>query len=432
MKNSTQNKYYIAIWQLILFISMFYVSITGFGYMVLDKYQEILAIVFVMACAFLSLSNYNVSYKKSINLSFIIFFLFWILIVKSYFSSYSTTTTWKYILKFAVYVCIPLFYFNCKFVNKIIKVFEIIALIVAITVIFSVANSNLYMNIFGFLYVDSAGIWNSINQGAGVGIIGVSAYASYIINVGIAIVVAFIFAEKKIKIKQSVYLTLFLIALFATGKRTILIAALLAILIIFLFSSDKKKYRVFLKVIIVIGTIGALSYLFVPQAQIMFERFVMGMGDKDLNNRRIFWEEALFLFNKNPIWGNGFGIFPVFDKIEGTRWGYSAHNIYLEILAELGLTGIIVYILFSIYVIIKSIKLLCNKKLINDPNVNKAIYFVFYLLFSHEFYGIMEQPLYAFSLQFIFMVVLSLLNSLCRYEKKGENCIRYLGIKFKN
>ena len=54
------------------------------------------------------------------------------------------------------------------------------------------------------------------------------------------------------------------------------------------------------------------------------------------------WEDALDKFKKNPALGSGFGI-SYHDKISGKTWVHP-HNIIIEILAELGLVGLCIFL----------------------------------------------------------------------------------------
>jgi|CXWL01.1.fsa_nt_gi O-antigen ligase len=75
--------------------------------------------------------------------------------------------------------------------------------------------------------------------------------------------------------------------------------------------------------------------------------------------RRVFWAIAREMFYSHPIFGVGFGNFPyvthlyqseeIFQLVQRTIGGNVAHSLYFTVLAELGLAGIIVFVLILIY-----------------------------------------------------------------------------------
>jgi O-antigen ligase len=84
------------------------------------------------------------------------------------------------------------------------------------------------------------------------------------------------------------------------------------------------------------------------------------------------WKDALNKFKKNPVLGSGFGI-SYHDKISGGTWVHP-HNIFLEILAELGLVGGCIFlILFGL--VFGKVCLILNK-----INLADRLIFLFYPL----------------------------------------------------
>lgn len=61
-----------------------------------------------------------------------------------------------------------------------------------------------------------------------------------------------------------------------------------------------------------------------------------GQLDSSSENRVIMWEQSLQLFQSSPIIGKGFNIFPYLGFILG-----DTHNVFIKILAEQGITGLI-------------------------------------------------------------------------------------------
>ncbi len=86
------------------------------------------------------------------------------------------------------------------------------------------------------------------------------------------------------------------------------------------------------------------------------ERFKSIVDTEEVSNKgRIFiWKESIKSIIKNPILGVGLGNYPVVlkENTSAIKSGASAHNIYLHIASELGLFGLLIFILI-LYEILK-------------------------------------------------------------------------------
>lgn len=65
-----------------------------------------------------------------------------------------------------------------------------------------------------------------------------------------------------------------------------------------------------------------------------------GELDQSSELRLVMWEKGIELFKKNPIFGIGFGVYRLQDFGTGL---HDTHNIYVKILAEQGIVGIILF-----------------------------------------------------------------------------------------
>lgn len=90
----------------------------------------------------------------------------------------------------------------------------------------------------------------------------------------------------------------------------------------------------------------------------IFERAKSISDFSEISNKGRFeiWSETVFFVAKHPIAGAGFGNFPTVlnENFENAKRGSSAHNIYLDILAELGILGLIVFLLIIFEILKKS------------------------------------------------------------------------------
>lgn len=80
-----------------------------------------------------------------------------------------------------------------------------------------------------------------------------------------------------------------------------------------------------------------------------------GQLDESNLGRLEIWKQSLELFNKNPVFGIGFGVFQYLGfNLKDT------HNIYLKILAEQGIVGLFILLLLLMILFFQSFKLFNN------------------------------------------------------------------------
>lgn len=186
------------------------------------------------------------------------------------------------------------------------------------------------------------------------------------------------------------------IAVILTSKRAHLLFGLIAILFVYYFSNPKKmKSRAF--ILILLGGIAIPVILFlstrIPLLNDTLSRFQDMDDDSHLTNRFALWEHAFQMFKNKPLLGNGWMSFRYdysiyFYNGQGTQGEYiNAHNVYIQLLAEVGIVGfllymgIIVYLLYNVFFMIRK----CQKN--KDVQIQLPLYFsaaflIFYILYS--------------------------------------------------
>lgn len=86
----------------------------------------------------------------------------------------------------------------------------------------------------------------------------------------------------------------------------------------------------------------------IPQVSLVFDRLFADNGDP-LSGRQVFWTYAMQMFEASPLIGRGFLSFNAYINAQGFRyygllWSYQAHNVYLQLLAELGIAGFLLFV----------------------------------------------------------------------------------------
>ncbi|MHB8596662.1 MAG: O-antigen ligase family protein [Ktedonobacteraceae bacterium] len=80
------------------------------------------------------------------------------------------------------------------------------------------------------------------------------------------------------------------------------------------------------------------------------------------SDRFTIWQDAITIWQHSPIFGVGAGNYQFFDRTYGTDKVGIAHNQYLEILAEMGLQGLVCYIWLYVVIGVRSLKAFFSAK----------------------------------------------------------------------
>lgn len=154
-----------------------------------------------------------------------------------------------------------------------------------------------------------------------------------------------------------------LIALVMTYSRTNIIVTLFIITIFsILFKREGNKrsgIQTFIKLIVFFGVVTA---------PIFFINSKYSLKGLDLSDRQIAWEMLISEFKNHPFTGMGFNVSVEF--LERTWFDIlNAHNLYIGILAELGILGLIIMLISLSSVIILVIRVLYpfNRKYLQKP-----------------------------------------------------------------
>lgn len=136
-------------------------------------------------------------------------------------------------------------------------------------------------------------------------------------------------------------------ALILSSKRSPFLAAVLAVVITYIVS---RKKNIIKRLMVVAGVSGGLCGVYmllvsrIPGLSTLIDKSEMLLNSSAgiLNGRLSLWRIALEMFLENPLFGKGYGSFEKISAAADT-FTTSAHNYYLQIMAELGIFGLILY-----------------------------------------------------------------------------------------
>lgn len=159
--------------------------------------------------------------------------------------------------------------------------------------------------------------------------------------------------------------------------------ALWVVFLIILFFKNKTGFMLLLSGMVVIIFMLTNVYSEIAENILIFQRFA-SLGEDDSSSRMFLFSSAieLWLLNSNTlIFGSGIASFPAF--INANEPGWYPHNFVLEILAEIGIVGLIPIIAILILFFSKF-----SYVIKNDIEYKIFIYGVsLYALISYQFMG---------------------------------------------
>jgi tetratricopeptide (TPR) repeat protein/O-antigen ligase len=203
------------------------------------------------------------------------------------------------------------------------------------------------------------------------------------------------------------------------------LGAAIAFLLV-LFRGGRKAARIAipggLAAAIALGLLGLFAYRHMPENQRERVRAVLHLRDPYARERGLHWRTAEGLFRESPVVGNGYGDFRVealarmaaewYQQAPGRRTGMLvpnyAHNEYLQVLADLGLVGGVLFVamLASAYLLAVWVFLRTDDALWRRLALGMVVAFTAF--FFQNFYGITFRETGASSFFWLWLGVLVL------------------------
>lgn len=304
--------------------------------------------------------------------------------------------------------------------NLISRVFFIFSIVHVVAVLLSIITPDLILSIAKALYSGETYITyiSLFELGSYAGITGQTGIAAFYISIFIAFIIGRLFRGEK---TTANLLLLFVgaVALFLTQKRSFLVANVVAVIIVFLIDNrnDKKK----IKRIITAGVIGIITYValtYIPETQGILEK-INALSETDITNgRKILWEDTIEIWKQSPMFGVGAGSLV-------SQYDMSSHNVFIQILAEMGALGLMAYIMMLCTAFSQSLK--GYKDVISDRTLNvitKANYSAaIYMQIVYIVYSFFGNPLYGISFVLPYVVFVTQFKSYNRNSMKRQKVI---------
>lgn len=248
----------------------------------------------------------------------------------------------------------------------------------------------------------------------------------------LSIITILLFTEflNKKSAKNTILMILSLMALFIIGKRGHAIFTIIACLLEYLFLNREKISKKILSItiflILTTITIQVVSSS-VPQVLTVLNRINVTSNQNLLSGREKFYDLAIKLWDNHKILGNGWGAFSSYyqmNLVNTFRFSYlDAHNVYLQLLCETGIIGLILFLILFAYFVATAYKECKNTKKVS--NERKILYFSFAYQIFFLLYCLTGNPLYDAQCYVIYFTcigcTLSYLNLLGGTEGEKKN-----------
>ncbi len=138
-----------------------------------------------------------------------------------------------------------------------------------------------------------------------------------------------------------------------------------------------------------------------------------------INDRSVMWKNSVEIFKRHPILGNGLNTFYVNymnireDEFKYTHGSY-AHNCYLQMAADIGLVGLLMFVLFAGSVILKAFK---SIKAATDPYYYSIILGINMGLIAFLLHSFVDTNLYSLNLSALFWLSAGIMLAVVKMNK---------------
>lgn len=161
--------------------------------------------------------------------------------------------------------------------------------------------------------------------------------------------------QRNHKMHYAFFTVIALVSLFLTAKRAHVLFGLAAMLVVYyMANADRKSTRLFNTMAIVVAALVLFVIIgqYIPSISGVIDRFIESQESGNLlNNRSTLYLYAIALFYQNPLFGTGWG---GYKYLRESLFGdyNNAHNVFLQLLAETGVFGTLLFITLFIIMLV--------------------------------------------------------------------------------
>ena len=284
--------------------------------------------------------------------------------------------------------------------SKVKEVFVVGGLIISCSCILHMLSPNLLYSI-GEMFLDSKWKASAVRFASWLQYTGLTYQTGASANIaifGLAMFLSSIAYFKKNKFVVIIVLVCFYVGIALTSKRMMFSLSFLCFLFMYMCKMyfDRKKASHRFIVLISIGIIAfvGISVLlpYLENVNVIRRFFIADLSDTNrfTTGRIDLYRHAIELFKEHPLWGVGWGVY-------GTQMGTGAHNVYLQLLAETGLIGFLLYVSAATQAFVTTLMNI-RKSIDSADNIKMLLTFsiliqAIYLLYSFSGNALYELPM---------------------------------------
>ena len=339
-----------------------------------------------------------------------IFFTIFLFIILDYFlwTIYPECTS-VYVKRFLFYLPIVLISISINSIEKIINISKVYIVLIAV--------------VFIILYP---------LKGVNGSFLGNYQYVAGALSLGLLIfIIDFLFKENYSN--KDIFIFLFITGtLLMTGKRTFTVIPVGTMLFFTILKIGnvkvKIKIRRLIKIMIPAVILGGIILIVKPDMLLAVSRLLETNQDAGMNGRKNFWDLAMYLWYENKWTGIGMGTYQEFiaRNMEFTyaafrvQAAYAAHNIYYQLLAEVGISGTMLFIIYFVYNMVQIIRLVRIKEVKEDVRLIKYAYLSMLIQIWFLLYGCTGNPLFMVHQFYIYLFAVMIYQAIKRKIRYGE------------
>lgn len=354
-------------------------------------------------------------YKKKLHINFIdvLWYLIFLYLLISLPFSYDFKESLIYIIYYVIMIIVMILLKSSKNIQQgLIKLFYRVALLYSVITIISFFVRDLIPKHFSFLFFSERLllIRNEINRGAFSGLAGEVANNMFSISIGLGVLLNNIIVNKKRSLINLTLIIIMVASLLLTQKRSVIVVLFLLLILMTVALKNnrtavKRGCKLILTLIIIAILLASISLDF----STVFNRFTVGQG-LNLSGRDELWAYAKDMFLDRPLFGYGVGSYNIYCNNMGYFSGaLHAHNIYIQMLAETGIVGFMLFMAAFLTTLMETVKIMRNTmKLTDKSELKVASLFSLYMQLFFLLYGFSGNPLYNFTQLFVYFIAVSI------------------------
>ncbi len=266
---------------------------------------------------------------------------------------------YKYLLIFFTGAIFYLKKWETGTLKRLFHIFQIVTLLFLFFTFLNYLYPSIILNIFGKIMSEKQVQTYQFGLLWGVpGIPGELSFNAFVLSIGYGQQLNLLFLkEKRVdKLIGFIITILYIIGIIMTSKRSAILLLPFITLAILLprFFTKLTLSKFFL-------LISSISLLPILVGQFLLNKIevilLSGKGNSPLSNRELYWNIALNMIKEKKFLGHGLNSYDLrFNQLRNHSGFAGAHNSFLQIVAELGAFGGMIYILFIVYNLFFSIK----------------------------------------------------------------------------